>query len=56
MADTLLKQRFSSPGIDWAGGSLERIGEQRELYIQALREADAGDIRLLLSGFYLLDG
>jgi Fic-DOC domain mobile mystery protein B len=55
MADALLKQRFSSPGIDWAGGSLERIGEQRELYIQALREADAGNIQLLLSSFDLLN-
>ena len=47
MADILI-QRQGSPAFTWGGASIVQPGEFRSRYIQALRAADAGDIRPIL--------
>ena len=47
MADILV-QRRGRPAFTWGGASVVRAGEFRSRYIQALRAADAGDIRPIL--------
>ena len=49
MADAVLTKLLDEPAIDWAGGKkLEQMNERRELYIKALRLADAHDYSALL--------
>ena len=49
MADAVLTKLISEPEIDWAGGlDLQRPNNRRNLYIQALRDADRGDFSALL--------
>ena len=47
MADILV-QRQGRPIFTWGGASIVRAGEFRSRYIQALRAADAGDLRPIL--------
>lgn len=42
MADTVLLKLFDKPAINWAGG-LEKVGDRRTQYIDALRHADRGN-------------
>ena len=43
-ADTLLKERFNHPSIDWVAGiNMEKSGTQRNAYTNALRAADSQD-------------
>ncbi len=49
MADAMLTKLLKVDPIDWAGGyDLQAMNERREQYIQALRAADGGDIKLLM--------
>ena len=48
--DLLLIQQ-GRPAIDWGGGSLDVPGERRAAYIQALWNADAGNLQPLLDLF-----
>lgn len=49
MADAMLTKLFKEEPVDWAGGyDLQSMNERREQYIQALRAADGGDIKLLM--------
>ncbi len=48
MAD-VLAQRQARPVFAWGGGDLVRAGDFRQRYIEALRAADAHDIRPLLA-------
>ena len=47
MADILV-QRQGRPAFTWGGASIVHAGEFRSRYIQALRAADAGDLRPIL--------
>ena len=47
MADILV-QRRGRPAFTWGGASVVRASEFRSRYIQALRAADAGDLRPIL--------
>jgi Fic-DOC domain mobile mystery protein B len=47
MADILV-ERHGRPAFTWGGASIVHPGEFRSRYIQALRAADAGDIRPIL--------
>lgn len=50
MADALLTKALKQEPIDWAGGyDLQAMNERREQYIHALRAADGGDIKPLMS-------
>jgi Fic-DOC domain mobile mystery protein B len=50
MADTVLRRVFRADPIDWAGGhDLQRMNDRRIAYIAALKAADRGDFRPLLS-------
>ncbi|MBV6429168.1 MAG: hypothetical protein KIPDCIKN_03716 [Haliscomenobacter sp.] len=47
MADILLKALDPSQAFTWGGKTLRR-GEERQIYLQALRAADSGDINPLV--------
>ena len=48
-ADELLKRYFDHAPIEWASGhDLQRDNERREVYLDALRSADAGHFEALL--------
>ncbi|RNL60878.1 mobile mystery protein B [Zhongshania marina] len=49
IADQLLEERLECSAIDWSGGyDLQEMNERRKDYINALREADAGNYAPLL--------
>ena len=49
MADEVLVKLLDHAPIDWSAGyDLQSMNERREVYIHALREADAGDYQQLL--------
>jgi len=49
MADIMLTEIFNCEPADWARGyNFQAMGDRRKLYIQALREADKGDFKMLL--------
>ena len=49
IANAVLMKCLGQPGIDWAGGlSLDKMGERRSIYIQALKAADQYDLSPLL--------
>lgn len=47
IADLLLVQQ-SAARFSWGAGDLAHVGEDRQLYLHALRRADEGDYALLL--------
>lgn len=48
MAD-LLVQQAGRPAFSWGGASLVRTSELRRAYIDALREADGGELKVLVA-------
>lgn len=55
MTDYLLQQYFGYAGLNWAGQDLQQVSQQRQSYIQALRQADAHDFQGLLDLFQLVE-
>ncbi|OHB61824.1 MAG: cell filamentation protein Fic [Planctomycetes bacterium RBG_13_60_9] len=49
MADLLAKRLLGRPAFSWGGGSLEKAGEIRKTYLNALHEADHREFGALLS-------
>ncbi|MEM9526515.1 MAG: mobile mystery protein B, partial [Bacteroidota bacterium] len=49
MADLLMECVFDLPFFGWQGSGLVKPDEQRSAYIAALRKADSGEIKPLLS-------
>ncbi|MBM4024312.1 MAG: mobilization protein [Planctomycetes bacterium] len=49
MADVLAKRVVSRPPFSWGGGPLEKAGEMRRKYLEALHEADHHECAPLLS-------
>ena len=50
LADALLTQYLKEKPIDWSGNNdLQRLNQRRTYYIQALREADRGNLTPLFS-------
>jgi len=49
MADVLAKRVVSRPPFSWGGGPLEKAGEMRRKYLEALHEADHHEFAPLLS-------
>jgi Fic-DOC domain mobile mystery protein B len=50
MADTVLSRVYAAAPINWAGGhDLQKMNERRATYIAALKAADGGDIRPLIT-------
>jgi len=48
MADIIIKSIFKKEVFNWHNSPMVKANETRRIYIQALREADKGDIRPLL--------
>jgi len=48
MTDALVRE-IGAPQLSWGSGSIDDKGEIRDRYLRALRAADAGDYRLLIS-------
>jgi len=49
MTDAVLTRVYKTKPIDWAGGyDLQKIGERRATYIDALKAADQGDMKHLM--------
>lgn len=53
MTDALLTKAMNEHPIDWGNVNLQDSGEHRSEYITALRQADAGDYKVLLDKFYM---
>ena len=51
MTDALLTKAMNEHSIDWGSVNLQDSGEHRSEYIIALRQADAGDYKILLDKF-----
>ena len=49
LTDLLLEKRLGRPRFSWGSADLERTGEARQRYIDALRAADAHDFAPLLA-------
>lgn len=49
MADVIIDKIFGKPYFTWGSGSLVSAGEVRNQYIRALKQADQGDVSLLIS-------
>ncbi|MBN1509675.1 MAG: mobile mystery protein B [Sedimentisphaerales bacterium] len=49
MADVLMKKVLGKPAFSWGGGPLEKAGELRKQYLDALHEADHDEFGPLLS-------
>jgi Fic-DOC domain mobile mystery protein B len=48
MADLLAKEVLNRPAFSWGGGPLEKAGDMRRQYLDALHEADHGEFDSLL--------
>lgn len=48
MADILIEKVYKKPLFSWGAKELNRQGNVRDIYIQAIRKADNGDLRPLL--------
>lgn len=56
MADAMLDRVYKAKPIDWAGGyDLQKMGERRSAYIDALKAADKDDISPLIEFIGLRD-
>ena len=50
MADAVLERVYNTKPIDWAGGyNLQKMNDRRDTYLAALRAADRGDIKPLIT-------
>lgn len=48
IADVIVEHLFKKPVFSWGASNLIKQGEARNVYLEALRKADAGDYNLLL--------
>lgn len=48
MADLIVTQVFNSEAFGWGGNNLVKAGDQRSVYLHAVKEADRGNIYPLL--------
>ena len=48
MADIIIEKMFNQPIFTWGAGNLTKNAEARKAYLHAVKQADKGDITLLL--------
>lgn len=49
MADLIIEKIFNIPVFSWGAGNLSKESENRDIYLKALKAADDGNYKLLLS-------